>query len=242
MSDWFGFPCEEFLFEGRKAFLVFPKEADAQKNWTLKTEYRDAFPETELELLHRGFHAAFLTNHTRFGTTEDCDAKDRFAAYLHETYGLCEKCVPIGMSCGGAHAVQFAGYYPNRVKCMFIDAPVLNFLDFPARYGDPYCESVWETEFTRAYPGISRAKLLSFTEHPLNRIDALKTAKIPILLVYGTQDTTVFYAQNGKMMEEAYNDAPELLTVMARDYQGHHPHGFPHHPEIIADYICLHSK
>jgi len=240
MSVWFGFRMEQFQFEGREAFLVFPEKPDADKNWTLKTEYRTAFPESELELVRRGFHAAFLTNLSRFPTKEDCAAKARFAAYLHHTYGLNEKCVPVGMSCGGAHAMNFAGWHPECVKCMFIDAPVLNYLDFPGRLLDDVTESVWEKEFLKTYPGMTRAKLLNFTDHPMNRIDALQAAKIPILLVYGTQDTSVYWEQNGKLMVEAYENTPELLTVKERSYQGHHPHGFPTQPEIVADWVCEH--
>ena len=57
-TTWHGFEAEEFEFEGRKAVLVFPKTPEAEGNWTLKTEYWNAFPETELALLNRGFHAA----------------------------------------------------------------------------------------------------------------------------------------------------------------------------------------
>lgn len=237
MDTWFGFRCKKFIFEGRDAYLVFPDTPEEQRNWTLKTEYRDAFPEAEIELLKRGYHAAFLTNLTRFATKEDCDAKARFVAYLHETYGLRKKCIPVGMSCGGAHAMNFAGSHPECVACMFIDAPVLNYLSFPAK---PQWESIWNAEFLKAYPGMTRAKLLKFTEHPMNQIDTLKKEKIPVLLVYGNEDTTVPYEENGQYMEDEYADTPGLLTIMRRNYQGHHPHGFPQNPELIADYIVSH--
>ena len=57
---------------------------------------------------------AFLRNQTRFATREDCDAKARFAHFLRENYGLRDKCVPVGFSCGGAHAVNFCGAYPEH--------------------------------------------------------------------------------------------------------------------------------
>ncbi len=215
---------------------MFPQAPDEKKNWTLKTEYRDAFPETELALLDKGFHAAHLENQSRFATKEDCDAKARFVKFLHETLGLRDKCVPVGMSCGGAHAMNFAGYHPECVICMFIDAPVLNFCDYPGRLGDSF-EKVWENEFIKAYPGITRAKLLDFEYHPINRIQTLKEHRIPILMLYGSEDITVRYAVNGKLMELEYEDSPELLTVMCRSLQGHHPHGFPQNPEKITDFI-----
>ena len=238
-GKWFGRDCFEFDFEGRRAMLVYPEKADEKKNWSLKTEYRDAFPETELALLDLGFHVAHLENVSRFATPEDCDAKARFVKYLHEEMGLRDKCVPVGMSCGGAHAINFAGYHPECVQCMFIDAPVLNFCDFPGRIGAKFA-SVWDNEFIKAYPGMTRAKLFNFEYHPINRVPVIKERKIPILMVYGTEDETVCYDMNGRLMELEYEDFPELLTVMAREGQGHHPHGFPDNPKIITDFIVKH--
>lgn len=240
---WYGFEKKEFTFEGRRAVLVFPKQADAEKNWTLKTEYWDAFPEVETALLENGFHAAYLENTSRFATPADCDAKARFADFLQQEYGLNPKCVPVGMSCGGACAVNFAGRYPEKVRCMYLDAPVLNFCDYPGRLGNAECESVWEKEFVKAYPGITRARLLSFDNHPLHYVDVLKEHRIPILMLYGVEDQTVFYHANGALMEPEYEDCKELLTVLPRMAQGHHPHGgFAKDQQAVVDFILRHSK
>ena len=68
MELWHGFKSEAFEFEGYEAIIVFPKTPDEKKNWALKTEYWDAFPEEEIELLNRGFHVAWVDNVTRFAT------------------------------------------------------------------------------------------------------------------------------------------------------------------------------
>ena len=68
-----GYKRIQFTFEGRDAILVFPKEADPQGRWLLKTEYFDAFPEFELEMVKRGFHLAFVKNITRWHKSESDD-------------------------------------------------------------------------------------------------------------------------------------------------------------------------
>lgn len=241
-TTWFDFAAEEFEFEGRKAILVFPKTPEKEGNWTLKTEYWGAFPETEIALLNHGFHVAYLENSSRFAPPEDCDAKARFVTHLHKTYGLRDKCVPVGMSCGGAHAVTFGGTHPNAVACMFIDAPVLNYCSFPGKINVPVQREVWENEFTKTYPGVTRADLLGFDRHPMRWIPTLKAHKIPILMLYGTEDQTVLYSENGQLMEEAYADTPALLTVIPRPAQGHHPHGIPWKPDVIVDFIVKHTR
>lgn len=237
---WHGYESITFEFEGRRADLIFPKKPDEKRNWTLKTEYKDAFPETEIDLLGEGFHVAYLENKSRFATKEDCDAKARFVKFLSREYGLRDKCVPVGMSCGGAHAVNFGGFYPELIQCMFVDAPVLNFLSYPGRIGKE--DAVWENEFVKAYPGITRAKLFNFENHPMNKIDVLKAHKIPIIMLYGNEDQTVPYEENGKILELEYADSPELLKVVPRYNQGHHPHGLMYNNHIVIDFIKEHSN
>lgn len=225
MNTWNNFQCEEFEFEGKSAIIVFPDKKRNDGSWLLKTEYWDGYPQAEIEMLKRGFHLAYVKNETRFATEADCGRKARFVKYISENYGLKDKCTLVGYSCGGAHAINFAGYYPECVSCIFIDAPVLNFCDYPGRLNDKKCERVWENEFVYAYPGITRAKLFSFENHPINRIPELKKHKIPIIMLYGTEDETVYYSRNGKLLELEYEDMPELLTVIPRYIEGHHPHG-----------------
>ena len=210
MELWHGFKSEAFEFEGYEAIIVFPKTHDEKKNWALKTEYWDAFPEEEIELLNRGFHVAWVDNVTRFATVEDCDRKARFVKFLSETYGLRDKCVPVGMSCGGAHAVNFAGYHPECVACIFIDAPVLNFCSYPGKLKNDHTERVWAREFVAAYPGVTRADLLCFEPHPLNRIDTLLENKIPVIMSYGTDDAVVPYTKTDNLWRRNTQTRPSF--------------------------------
>ncbi len=222
MSElWYGFRCEKFTFEEKDAIIVFPDEPAKDSKIVLKTEYWGAFPDVEIQLLKNGYHLAYLKNSSRLAPKEDCDRKAAFIKFLARKYNLSEKCIPVGMSCGGAHAVRFAGYYPELIACMYIDAPVLNYCDFP---GSAKYQDVWEKEFLAAYPDMKHYKLLSFPHHPLNMADTLITNRIPVLMVYGTEDATVIYEENGKLLEEAF-EGTDLLKVIAVSARGHHPHG-----------------
>lgn len=223
MENWKGFKAEKFEFEGKKAIIVFP-EKTANGSFGLKTEYWGAFPDVEIRMLKRGYHIAWVQNSSRFATKEDCDTKARFVKHIAKEYGLKEMCIPIGMSCGGAHAVQFAGFYPELTECMFIDAPVLNFLSYPGKLGAGQ-EEIWEIEFRAAYPGVERYMLFGSEIHPMCRVNTLIEHKIPIIMVYGTEDQTVIYEENGALFAEAYKEHPGLLKVVPVGLRGHHPHG-----------------
>ena len=238
-KNWYGFACEEMEFEGQAAMIVFPKENPVGK-LVLKVEYWGAFPDIEIKLLERGYHLAYVKNKSRLAPKEDCDIKARFVKFLAEKYGLSEKCIPVGMSCGGAHAVRFAGFYPELIACLYIDAPVLNFACFPGKFGDEYQERVWETEFIIAYPGVKRYQMVNFSEHPLNMAPTLLAHKIPIIMVCGKQDDRIIYEEHGKLLEDAYAGT-DLMKVIHVPNRGHHPHGMIHDNKPIVDFIVENS-
>ena len=236
---WNGFRCEEFTFEERKAIVVFPHDKTSNGKLALKTEYWNAFPDVEIRLLEQGFHLAYIKNKNRFATQEDCDIKARFVRHLAQTYALDERCVPVGMSLGGAHAVRFAGFYPELVSCLFLDAPVLSFSSYPGKFGSAECEPIWQYEFAKAYPGVKRYQLLNFDAHPVNMADTLIANRIPILMVYGTADESVIYEENGRLFEDAF-EGTDLLTIIPAPGRAHHPHGLGEDNGKIVQFILDH--
>ena len=186
------------LFRGIRLYKATP--SDQKKSVIQVTKdvislfrYWNAFPELEIELLKRGYHLVHVKNHTRLANRDDCDRKSRFIEYVSKTYDLDCRCILVGMSCGGAQAVNFASYYPQYVACLFIDAPVLNFLDWPGRYNDAKCEGIWEAEFKAAYPGVKRCDIFKLAENPINNVHRLIEEKFQVIMLYGTEDMTVNY-------------------------------------------------
>ncbi len=220
-SVWNGFSRIDFMFEDRKAILVLPKRADGGK-WLFKTEYFDAFPAFEIEMVSRGYHLAYLENKTRWCLPEDIAVKERFCAYLTENYGLQNKCVPVGMSCGGMHAVYFAAQFPDRIAGLYLDAPVMNLLSCPCGMGDAD-DSMYE-EF-HAATGFDKSTLLGYRNHPIDAADALIKKGIPVFLVCGDADGVVPYHENGKLLYEKYQAAKGDITLVLKPGVGHHPHG-----------------
>ncbi len=230
--NWNGCRVEEFKFEGRVCWVAIPENPSGE--WAFKTEYWTAFPDVERTLVEKhGFYAFAIRHTTRFSPESDLECEGRFLDFLTEKYSLKKKGTLVGMSMGGSRAVKFAGRYPDRVKCMYIDAPVLNYMSYPARTGWPGCEG----ELKFAFPDLKRYQLLNSNVHPLCYIDTLIENKIPILMLYGTADDLVPYSENGALMEEAYRDYPELLTVMPVGLRGHHPHGFIQDNTPVLEFI-----
>lgn len=221
-TEWNGYKCLEFEFKQRKAKLVCPKEPCEGNKWLFKTEYFGAFPAFELEMLAKGFHVAYVQNKTRWHDESDDEIKEMFCEFLCREFGLNEKCLPVGMSCGGMHAVYFAAKYPERVVGLYLDAPVLNLLSCPAGVGIGG-DDLYE-EFVR-HTGVTKSDLINYRNHPIDYVDVLVKNQIPIFLVVGDSDSVVPYVENGKVLYEYYMKHNGDITLIIKEEAGHHPHG-----------------
>lgn len=219
------FRCLTFEFEGREAILIFPHDENKTDKWMLKTEYFAAFQEFELELVKKGFHLAYLQNLNRWGIDEDQDAKLRFRDFLMKEFALGAKCVPVGMSCGGLHAVKLAARHPEMVSVMYLDAPVINLLSCPFGFGRRVDVTEEVIEETLNALSLTRSQILSYREHPLDKLPELVAARIPVLLVWGGADNVVPFEENGRLLMEAYRKADIPCMLMCTPERDHHPHG-----------------
>ena len=232
--DYFGREAVEFEFDGRRAIVVLADEKVRTGKWLLKTEYFEAFPDTELHLVDRGYNIAYLDNLNRWGVDADMDAKADFAAFLRKEYGFEPKCVPVGMSCGGLHAVNLAARHPEMVSVMYLDAPLLDFLSYPLCLGESkaYDENVWE-ELKAAYGFEKKSEVLHFRRHPLDNIPVLVQNRIPFIMLWGEIDTTLPYDENGMLLQKAYENTDIPHEIIMKPNCAHHPHGMADDSRVI---------
>ncbi len=112
----------------RRCIVVVPKSPAPGNPWSWRGCYWDHEPQTEVELLRRGFHVAFIT--------PDPDRTwDAWYAYLTETHGLAKKPAFVGMSKGGVNAYEWATAHPDKVSCIYADNPAIRPESF-AKLGD----------------------------------------------------------------------------------------------------------
>lgn len=238
---WNGFRMESFVFEDHDALLVFPKEGTANGHLLVKTEYWGAFPATEAALVEKGFHLCYIRNDNRWGTDADIERKARFVRFVAGKYGLNEKVVPVGMSCGGLSAVKFAAAYPELVACMYLDAPVFNYMSCPCGFGVGEAldkgKGIDEAIGALGLSGIS--ELICYRDMPMDKIPALVKHKIPVVMVVGDSDTAVPYTENGILLKNAYTAAGLELPVYIKEGCAHHPHGLDD-CSIVVDFILKH--
>ena len=229
MDMWNGFRKQMYVIDGREAVVVFP-DTEPNGRWALKTEYFDAFPDVQISLLKKGYHIAYISTRTRWYVPEDNVSKAKLAEFMNSELGLAQKCVIIGMSCGGMQGIYFADEYPQYVSCMYLDAPVVNFLSCPFGVGMSFSD--FSEEFV-AHTGKTLSDMLAYRDHPLDRLPSLVKKNIPLFLVSGDSDSIVPFRDNGYYIEKIYRDNCGVIESVIKPGGDHHPHSLPDNTPIL---------
>ena len=231
---WNGYHSETFDFDGYQAIVVFPKNPLPGNPWLFKTEYFGAFPDLEIKMLSQGYFLAHVDTETRWCKKSDTDRQIAFAKFIQKEYKLNEKCIPVGMSCGGMQAVYLTAKEPTIVAGVYLDAPVLNLLSCPCGIGKAKETLGGMYDEYVAATGVCISELINCRNHPIDCVDKLISNKIPVFLVCGDSDEIVPYEENGMQLYEKYkkNNA-EIIQVIKKDCN-HHPHGLQDDNPLVS--------
>jgi hypothetical protein len=126
-KDVAGFSVDIAPKDGKRhCVVVVPKKAAPGLPWSWRGCYWDHEPQTEVELLKRGFHVAFVAP----DSGRQGKAWDRWYEFLTQQHGLSPKAAFIGMSKGGVNEFNWGGANPDKVACIYADNPALYEEDF----------------------------------------------------------------------------------------------------------------
>jgi pimeloyl-ACP methyl ester carboxylesterase len=110
----------------RRCVVIVPKKAAPGYPWSWRGCYWNHEPQTEVELLHRGFHIAYVAP----DSGRQGKAWDRWYKFLTQEHGLAKKAAFIGMSKGGVNEFNWGVANPDKVACIYADNPALYDEDF----------------------------------------------------------------------------------------------------------------
>ena len=106
-----------------RCVVVAPKNPAPGNPWSWRGCYWDHQPQTEIELLKRGFHIAYISANATLRPGKQWDA---WYEFLTQKHGLSPKPCFIGMSRGGEFAYTWATAHPDEVSCIYVDNPGSN--------------------------------------------------------------------------------------------------------------------
>jgi pimeloyl-ACP methyl ester carboxylesterase len=80
------------------------------------------------------------------------------------------------------------------------------------------------------------AEALAWKKNPVDELEALAAAKIPLIHVVGDADDVVPVAENTALIEARYQALGGKFTVIHKPGVGHHPHGVDD-PKPLVEFV-----
>lgn len=233
--NFYGFPLTQFKLNGIDCKLVRPKKPAKGMPWVWRARFWGHEPQTDIALLERGFHIAYCDVSNLFGNQEAVERWNTFYALMTEK-GLSKKVALEGMSRGGLIIYNWAEQNPEKVACVYADAPVLDGKSWPGGLGKGKgSPEDWE-RFKSAYGLNSEADIKNFKGNPIQKIKSIVQGGYPMLHVCGETDEIVPIDENTVLFEKGIQEyGGEIETVYKPD-NGHHPHSLKN-PKSIVDFI-----
>ncbi len=231
----YGYQMQDSTLNGVDFKVVFPKQPNDKKQWIWRARFWGHEPQTDLALLERGFHVAYIDVSGLFGNERAIAIWDDFYEFMTSKYQLNPKVVLEGMSRGGLIVFNWANRNAQKVACIYVDAPVCDFKSWPAGKGAGKGSSnVW-MECLNQY-GFSEEIALHYNGNPIDHMENLVSQKVPILSVVGDADEVVPVSENTELLEKRIKKLGWEMTIIHKPGIGHHPHSLED-PAAIVEFI-----
>lgn len=237
-SNFNGYPQYNFnLAIGKKevpCHLVLPQTYAEGQPWVLRARFWGHEPQTDIALLEHGFAIAYCDVAGLYGSPDALKRWDRFYDLMTRN-GFSKKVVLEGMSRGGLPVYNWAVRHPERVACIYADAPVMDLKSWPLKSSPDDTRQMMQ-----AYGFKTDKQLQSWAKNPIDHAAALAKAGVPILHVVGDADDVVPVAENTAVFEQRYTAAGGTnMEVIHKPGVGHHPHSLSNPAPIVG--FVLHA-
>lgn len=228
-----------FALDGRACFVVAPKVPRPGKPWLWRARFPGYHDEIDRALVADGYHVAFINTDDMFGSRRAMRHWEGFYREMTETYGLNEKVALYGVSRGGLFVYGWAKRHPETVACIYADTPVCDFKSWPGGHGAGVGDAASYQRLLREY-SLDEAAALTYDDNPINRLEPIANAQIPIMHIVTEDDRIVPPAENTYVLRKNLAAAGHrVFYVVSLKHgpraQGHH---FDlTHPEIGYHFI-----
>lgn len=229
-SEWNGCERYDFTVNGRDAIVVAPKQAAKGNPWIWRPAFFDAFPSVDKALLEKGFYVVYYDLTHLYGSPRAVQLGTDFYNYMTRLYKFSPKVTVEGFSRGGFFALNWAIKNPEKVACLYLDAPVCDLFSWPGRKNQELWNGVlkeWE---------LTDEQMNTFEGNPADHLEPLLQVGIPIISVCGDSDQVVPFKENMDVIRSRYLEKGGSVTLILKPGCDHHPHSLDN-PEPVVDFI-----
>ncbi len=239
-SDWHGFRRYDFEVDHKPVLVVAPNKPAGEKPWVWHGEFFGHKPAPDVALLGRGFHIVYMRVPDMLGCPRAVRHWDAFYNELTEKYGFAKKAALVGLSRGGLYCYNWAAANPDKVACIYGDAPVCDFKSWPGGKGKGKGSPRDWKLVLQTYGFKNDTEALAYDKNPVDNLAPLAKAGVPLLHVYGEADDVVPWDENTGVIAQRYRQLGGAIELIAKPGVGHHPHGLDD-PAPIVEFIMRHA-
>ncbi|MDC0497388.1 GDSL-type esterase/lipase family protein [bacterium] len=238
-SSFHGFDQYDFKLSELKCKIVTPHAVAEGTPWIWRARFWGHQPGVDIALLEKGFHVAYVDVADLFGSPKAVARWDIFYDYLTTKKGFSKKPALEGMSRGGLIVYNWTAKNPEKVSCIYADAPVCDFKSWPSGKGTSKGAPKSWKQCLKAY-GFTEAEAMAYDKNPLDNLAAIAMADVPLLHVVGDVDKIVPLLENTAVLEKRYLELGGRIEVIHKAKVGHHPHGLKD-PSSIVEFILKYA-
>ena len=218
VKQWRPLPGETFEVGGKAAFLVRPTKAAAGKPWILYAPtFKNSTPNEKDEgwmfqrFLEAGIAIAGIEVGESYGSPDGRAAFNALYEKLTKDHGLSKKLSLLARSRGGLMVYNWAAENPEKVACIAGIYAVLDITTYPGVKVACGAYKLDEAQLRK-----------QLKEHnPVERLEPLAKAKVPVFHIHGDKDAVVPYEQNATEPAKRYKGFGGEMTVLRAKDQGH---------------------
>ncbi|MDF7825466.1 GDSL-type esterase/lipase family protein [Pontiellaceae bacterium B12227] len=232
-----------------KIIVLAPKKPRLGKPWVWKGWFwgNKLIPSTQLtvfadlKLLEEGYYVV-MAGGDSLGHPSGSGRMDAAYELMTETYGFSRKPVLVGISRETLSVYRWASTHPGSVGGIYVDNGVCSVKSWPGGKLVPGSDAVGEgnakqwKKLKERYGFSSDAEALAYRGNPIDLLEPLAKAGIPVLHICGLADTTVPYEENSAIVKERYQKLGGNYQEILKEGLGHHPHGLDD-PSPIIDFV-----
>ncbi len=232
-GEWNGYAKHELMIAGKFVTIVAPKSAAAGRPWVWHGEFFGHKPAPDIALLGKGFHIVYMKINDMLGSPGAVKLWNECYAELTTKYGLSKKPALVGLSRGGLYCYNWAIANPDKVSCIYADAPVCDFKSWPGGKGKGKGDAKNWALVPKLWGFKDEAEALAYKGNPVDSLAPLAQHKVPLLHVFGDADDVVPWEENTGLIESRFKALGGSITLIRKPGVGHHPHGLEDSTPIV---------
>ena len=218
-SEQFGARRIDFTIGEKGGFIILPTKdsADGSKPWVwYAPTFIGQYPNNRHrwmfeQLLARGFSICGADVGESHGSPKGRKIYSEFYRLVVSEYGLASKACLFAQSRGGLMLYNWAAENPQRVQCIVGVYPVCNLESYPGLASAYDAYGMTENELRK-----------HMAEHnPIDRLERLANAAVPILHIHGDSDVVVPIEENSGELVRRYRASGGKADVIIVAGKGH---------------------